>query len=376
MKRKIRSIFAAAVAGYLALLLLVSSGAQTTTQSSIPVAPSNFAYVTLPQGKRAMHPNPPVKSVFATLSALPPTEQDVSDDFPSGSADLQPNIPAFERAEHSASAFSIVWLSDTQTMSYMRYPGRLQQMGEWIAAQRVKRNIRYVVQTGDAVENGFSDWQWAEFDTCYNEFKEELPFFAVAGNHDIDNQRSDYTTFLERDYITNLPADHAFENGRAAYATVSAGGMKILFLGAGWDSEESAIPWMNKVLQRHAEYTAILLFHSYIKQDGQFTVTGKQMFEQVVKPNPNVRLVLCGHVHGTGYRQDLIDDTEDGLPDRNVHALLYNYQDWTVDTGQLRVLTLDPLKHDLTVMTYAPPVERYYRDSHFATVEFTIEDAF
>jgi len=376
MNRKIRSISAAAVAGLLTLVLLVSSGAQTTTQPSISVAPRNFACVSLPQGKRAMHPNPPGKAVSAALPALPPTEQDVSDDFPSGSADLQPNIPVFERAEHSASAFSIVWLSDTQTMSYMRYPGRLQQMGEWIANERAKRNIRYVVQTGDAVENVFSDWQWAEFDTCYNEFKEDLPFFAVAGNHDIDNQRSDYTSFLERDYITNLPADHAFENGRAAYATVSAGGMKILLLGAGWDSEINAIPWMNNVLQHHADYTAILLFHSYIKQDGQFTVTGKQMFERVVKPNPNVRLVLCGHVHGTGYRQDPIDDTKDGLPDRNVNALLYNYQDWTVDTGQLRVLTLDPLKRDLTVMTYAPPVERYYRDSHFATVEFTIEDAF
>ncbi len=324
---------------------------------------------------RAMHPIPRGKAVFAGLPASP-TEQDMSDDLPSESADLQPNIPAFERAVHSSSSFSIVWLSDTQTMSYQRYPGRLQQMGEWIASQRVKRNIRYVVQTGDAVENGFSDWQWAEFDTCYNEFKEKLPFFAVAGNHDIDNQRSDYTTFLEREYITNLPAEHAFEDGRAAYATVSAGGMKILLMGAGWDSEVNAIPWMNEVLQRHAEYTAILLFHSYIKQDGQFTVTGKQIFEQVVKPNPNVRLVLCGHIHGTGYRMDQLDDTEDGLPDRDVHALLYNYQDWTVDTGQLRVLTLDPVKHDLTVMTYAPPVERYYRDSHFATVEFTIEDAF
>ena len=73
---------------------------------------------------------------------------------------------------------------------------------------------------------------------------------------------------------------------------------------------------MNEVLQRYRNSTAILLFHGYIAEDGRYTAVGKQMFDLVVKPNPNVRLVLCGHVCGTAFRVEDIDDTGDGVPDR------------------------------------------------------------
>ena len=68
-------------------------------------------------------------------------------------------------------------------------------------------------------------------------------------------------------------------------------------------------------------------------------------------PNPNVRLVLCGHVCGTGYRAEDIDDTGDGVPDRRVNAMLYNYQHYELESGQIRLLTFDPVSHGLTVMT-------------------------
>ncbi len=133
---------------------------------------------------------------------------------------------------------------------------------------------------------------------------------------------------------------------------------------------------MNDVLRRNRNRTAILLFHGYIADDGRFTVVGKQMFDLVVKPNPNVRLILCGHVCGTGYREDDLDDTGDGVPDRRVSAMLYNYQEYGIDTGQLRVLTFDPASHGLTVLTYSPPLKRYFRDSYFSSAEFTIHGAF
>ena len=82
--------------------------------------------------------------------------------------------------------------------------------------------------------------------------------------------------------------------------------------------ETNARQWMNKVLQRYSDHVAILLFHGYIAEDGRYTVVGKNMFENVVKPNPNVRLVLCGHVCGTGHRAEDIDDTGDGVPDGSV----------------------------------------------------------
>ncbi|HQQ39920.1 MAG TPA: metallophosphoesterase [Clostridia bacterium] len=94
--------------------------------------------------------------------------------------------------------FSIVWLSDTQSMTYCNYTDALESMGRWIVDEKDERNILYVVQTGDAVENGFSDWQWKNFDVCYDQFKDELPYIAIAGNHETGMKRHSYVGYLSR----------------------------------------------------------------------------------------------------------------------------------------------------------------------------------
>ena len=272
--------------------------------------------------------------------------------------------------------FSIVWLSDTQSISYHNYCHALEKMGRWISDESEERNILYVVQTGDAVENGFSDWQWEKFDQCYNEFKQDVPFLAIAGNHEIGIRQHDYAGYLKRDYVIDIPEKNSFQQGRAVYSTFRSGSVDFLILGAGWEAEEDATKWMNQVLHTHPDHVAILLFHSYINSGGEFSVIGKQMFEQVVKPNPNVRLVLCGHVLGTGVRFDDIDDDGDGEPDRRVTGMMYNYQHMEEECGQLRLLTFDSLSHSLDVMTYSPFKDRFYVDGYFHKSTFTIDGAF
>ena len=271
--------------------------------------------------------------------------------------------------------FSMVWLSDTQMMSY-RYPRAMSAIGSWIAENRESENICYVLQTGDAVENGFNPKQWDHFDLCYSQFADNIPYFPIAGNHDIALNHHDYTAFLSRPYDIFQNQEQLFEGGKALYAKVNAGGMELLILGAGWEAEESAIDWMSDVLTQNADIPAILLFHGYTQAKGRFTVVGKKMFEQVVVPHANVRLVLCGHVPGCGGRIDEIDDDGDGAPDRTVHALLYDFQDYTEDCGQIRVLTFDPRNRSLRVVTFSPFTGRYFRDPLFHGSDFTIEHAF
>ncbi len=252
----------------------------------------------------------------------------------------------------------------------------MEDMGRWIADARVKKNILYVVQTGDMVDNGFVPAPVGRVRRMLNQFKDDIPYFAIAGNHDIGVKLQDYSAYLARPNVSSIPRRNSFERGRAVYATFEAGGTKFLLLGAGWDSEEMSIDWMNQILKQHKDYVAILLFHSYIFMDGSFTNQGQMLFEQVVKPNPNVRLVLSGHVSVSGARFDEIDDNGDGVYDRQVTAMLYNYQDFMDNCGQLRLLTFEPVSRSITVMTYSPYTDRYYWDDHFKTVEFTLEDAF
>jgi len=56
--------------------------------------------------------------------------------------------------------------------------------------------------------------------------------------------------------------------------------------------------------------------------------------------------------------------------------MIYNFQDYDTDCGQLRLLTFDPLSRDLSVMTYSPYRDRFYRDGYFHEAEFVLENAF
>ncbi|MEZ4508784.1 MAG: hypothetical protein R2881_03800 [Eubacteriales bacterium] len=67
--------------------------------------------------------------------------------------------------------FTIVWVSDTQDMAYRNRRDVLEKMGQWIMRNRDPLRIRYVVQTGDAVDNGASPWQWEAYDFLLRPFR-------------------------------------------------------------------------------------------------------------------------------------------------------------------------------------------------------------
>ncbi|MPN41114.1 hypothetical protein SDC9_188656 [bioreactor metagenome] len=101
------------------------------------------------------------------------------------------------------------------------------------------------------------------------------------------------------------------------------------------------------------------------------------MYKQIVLPNPNVRLVLCGHVLGVSSRIDSIDDDLDGEADRTVAQLMYNYQNRKTDCGQLRILEFNTEDRSIMITTYSPVTDRYYRDYMFGdNYTFTLQDAF
>ncbi len=271
--------------------------------------------------------------------------------------------------------FTILWISDTQDIAYHRYGDAFSVMGKWIAENRVPMNIRYVVQTGDAVDNGASQRQWDSYDEMFNQFKDDIPYISVAGNHEV--KKNGYLEFCARPEVQAIPPDRSFENGIGEYATFEAYGKRFLIIGAGYGEEQRAVPWINSVLRSHRDHIAILLFHDYLQTGGRFSVNGKSMFEQIVIPNPNVFMVLCGHVCGVSSRIDEIDDDHDGIPDRAVHEMMYNYQDRRDDCGQLRTLEFDTNECSVLVTTYSPVTQRYYRDYMFGDrAVFKIEHAF
>ena len=255
---------------------------------------------------------------------------------------------------------SIVWLSDTQDMAYA-WPGSLLKMGQWINQTKGQHNTVYVVQTGDAVENGYSPAQWQAVDAALDAFS-GIPYFAVAGNHEIGIRQRDYTAFLSRPYIKNIPASQKFQDGRAAYVRFSAGGIHFLVAGAGWGAEAEAADWLDQVLRQYPKDTAILLFHSFMDPKGDPTVPGKKLIPWIVEKNPNVCMVLSGHMPGRFTKRLSLDSNSDGTPDHPVIFSMYDYSQAGARNGQMRVLTFDPIQRSITLITYSPITDTFYRD--------------
>jgi len=260
-----------------------------------------------------------------------------------------------------AFASCIIWMSDTQHYS-SAYADTFYAMTDWTAQAAERLDIRFVFHTGDLVSASRSDAQWETARRAMSTLSDAgIPFLAVTGNHDTGYKNS-YGRF--RDYVGSLtPCDINAEFGETGsrFALFSDEHRDYIFLtvafgNRGPSAEELA--WANDALARFADRTAIILTHSYIKRSGDLTTQGRAIFTGLVKPNPNVALVLCGHCRDTAYRADELDDDGDGLPDRTVPALMANYQDvGRGGDGFLRVLALG--EAGIAMYTYSPVKDSY-----------------
>lgn len=288
-------------------------------------------------------------------------------------------VPSESSLAEDDDTFTIVWLSDTQDMSCHSYNQAMQKMGQWISEQKEILDVRYVVQTGDAVENGANPRYWTELDLMLDEFKNEIPYIGAAGNHEV--KKNGYLEYLRRPEVLSIPKENVYKNGEASFQTFEVNGYKFIIVATGYGIEEESVGWVNSVLQDHKDHLAILLYHDYMQTNGRFSISGKSMYRQIVVSNPNVFLVLCGHVcegsHSVSSRIDTIDDNNDGIVDRNVNQLMYNYQSSGMDCGQLRTLLFNTEDHSITVTTYSPVTGRYYRDwMNGDQYTFALKDAF
>ncbi len=269
--------------------------------------------------------------------------------------------------------FSIVWISDTQHYSEL-YPDMLRGMTKWAADNRESLNIQLVVHTGDMVNRVGSDRQWEAITEALDELG-DLPFLALAGNHDVGTSTGNYHPFLH--YVASRYPDTEafFAGGRGAYVTLGTEDCGFLFIGTGYGYSDESVQWMYDTIQAHPLYTAVLCEHSYLNTNGSLTDGGDILFEQIVRRCPTVRLVICGHRDDIAFLDQSFDNNGDGIADRHVYAMLYNYQEVASDGGggYLRILTFDIAARSVSVKTYSPSLDQYKTG---ADEGFVIENAF
>ncbi|ALC82435.1 MULTISPECIES: metallophosphoesterase [Bacillus] len=255
--------------------------------------------------------------------------------------------------------YTFIWMSDTQYYSES-YPHILEKQVNWITEEKEKLNIQYVFHTGDIINKADKRVQWERADRLLGVLDKNLvPYGVLAGNHDLLNGKDNYTKYgkyfgYSRFKDNPWYGDRYLQN-KGHYDLISAEGDDYIIVFMGWGINQEEVNWMNDVLQQYPDRRAILAFHDYLYTNGERSQVGEKLYEQIVKQNKNVELVLSGHYHGANVKADEIDDDGDGKADRTVYQILADYQAApNGGQGYLRVLTVNPKDDTIHFTTFSP----------------------
>ncbi len=263
--------------------------------------------------------------------------------------------------------YTFVWMSDTQYYAES-YPHIFDKQTAWIKNNQKKLNIKYVFHTGDIVDDSAQEKQWKNADRSMRVLDDSgIPYGVLAGNHDVGHKDGSYKAFGKyfgsHRFEGKLHYGESYKNNRGHYDLISSNGNDFIMLYMGWGITDEDIAWLNQVLKKYPDRTAILSFHEYLLVSGNRSPIGEKIFKNVVKPNRNVVAVLSGHYHSAMRKTDALDDDGDGKPDRLVHQMLADYQGGPEGgQGYVRIMQFDQANDQVHVSTYSPHLDdqNYY----------------
>ena len=284
---------------------------------------------------------------------------------------------------------TIIVLPDTQYYA-SSYPDVFTSQTSWIAGQTAALNIGAVLHVGDIVDTSNSPDQWKVASSAMHALDGIVPYVIVPGNHDADAKRQGLidSSFSPATlpWITGTMTTGQIENN---YTLVNVGAKQWLVIGLEFGPRDAVVAWADHILKTYADRPAILLTHAYLYRDGTrydlalagtdesqssyqyfypllygFTPAegindGEMLWQKLVLPNPNVRMVFCGHDSAAAR---LTSTRPDGS---RVHQMLSDYQ-WyggpSFGYGYLRVVQLNYGKKTIAVQTYSPYLDQYLTD--------------
>ena len=284
--------------------------------------------------------------------------------------------------------WTLIVLPDTQYYS-STYPQIFDAQTQWIVDNKTERNILYVVHEGDIVDNDV-DGQWTNASHSMHLLDLKVPYALAIGNHDYPGGGGavsrDTTLFDSYFSLTSLdwePSFQApFQPGSAAnsYHLFEANGQSWLIISLEFGPRDAVLAWADGVLKANTQANAIVLTHAYLYLDGtrfdHKTRTdqafsphsygiealpggvndGEEIWQKLIVNNPNVRIVLCGHVHAESH---LTSTRAAGPP---VHQILADYQDEPQGGGgYLRIMTFQP-NGAINVSSYSPYLNTHHTD--------------
>jgi Concanavalin A-like lectin/glucanases superfamily/Calcineurin-like phosphoesterase len=317
---------------------------------------------------------------------------------------------AVAAAPANSNKFRLVILPDTQYYSE-GCPEIFVKQTQWIVDH--SDHINFVIHLGDLVQNPSRDVEWTVADTAMaileqgskpeettnetttttaaattttrNNFYGGVPYSVCVGNHDlIDEGMNDesrqsktekYLDVFSRQRASLIPTFGEKDDfGYSEYHIVDLitnslgdNSGKILILSLDWRASNSTLVWANNLLQQQYPNTpTILVSHEFLHPSDtssavERTTYGQSLWDNFVKSNDNIFMVLCGHISASRHLTSANNYGHD------VHQILVNFQSLHAGgNGYMRVVewewdflttTTSTMKH----YTFSPFVLELYK---------------
>lgn len=249
--------------------------------------------------------------------------------------------------------FKIAVVPDTQSYTVNETDiWHFRRQTQWIYDHIASDNIKFVTHVGDVVEHGAEgnnnnaeEWRraisaWVTIEAASQQNPDgPVPFAVQIGNRDfdrLDDKRSadTFTANFDPVRLGGRSWWRGYLDACNSYQVFPASGGDFLHIGLEWRPSDVVIAWAHEVLRRHPDLPAIVTTHEYLDRggnaplrtlgenlDGSGDNSGVGLYHKLVEPNPQVFLVLCGHMFGDGRRSSTTP------LDAVVHQVLANYQD-------------------------------------------------
>lgn len=297
-------------------------------------------------------------------------------------------------------SWTLVLIPDPQTyVKYDRNVGILNLMTSWIRENVDSLNTQFVLCTGDLVEqndllnpngaasNQNSKQQWTNTSQAFRKLDNKVPYVLGTGNHDYGHVSAEYRSTQYDKYFSpeqnGLNAKALREVGpslngnsstvNAIYEFRTPHSKNLLVLVLEFAPRNEVIDWAKKTLDqsKYENHDVILLTHTYLDKNSNHIKTegykiqdanyGEAVFEKLVKPSKNIRMVFSGHIGEPdkfdghlGFRQDK------NAAGKTVTQMTFNAQamggGWFGNGGDgwLRYLEFMPDGKTVKVKTFSP----------------------
>ena len=277
----------------------------------------------------------------------------------------------YGRELNNAPPFSIATLPDTQNYSE-KYPAIFTAQTQWIVDNRDALNIAYVAHLGDIVQHGpiVSEWVNADASISVMDQLPDLPYGLSVGNHDQEpccggspGGTTNFNTFFPYTrYMNVVPwyGGHYGTKNDNSYYLFSASGLEFIAIHFEFDRDANpdVLDWADSVLKAYPNRRAILVTHWMVSggYPAPFSNQGLRIYE-ALKDNPNVFLMIGGHISDEGRREDTFEG-------RTIYSILTDYQGRTSGgNGWLRYYEFRPADNEIEAITYSPTLDQFEYDA-------------